>query len=109
AFHFMIFHVAMVHPFAVGDVIAAGELLGNHIGDQTMSDIAVGVSTPNGWKLVSYFDVMTDSLFQSYQAAGVSSRDTLIIPREARDADPLTCSGETIVGSGSLENWVRVN
>jgi hypothetical protein len=74
-----------------------------------MSDIAVGVNTPGGWKLVSYFDVLTDSLFQSYQAAGVSSRDSLIISKEARDADPLTCSGETFTGSGTLENWVIIN
>ena len=109
AFYFIIFHVAVANTFTVGDVVAAGQLLGSHFGDQTMSDIAVGVSTPNGWKLISYFDVLTDSLFQSYQAAGVSSRDALIISREARDADPLTCSGETIIGSGSLENWIILN
>ena len=109
AFYFIIFHVAVANTFTVGDVVAAGQLLGSHFGDQTMSDIAVGVATPGGWKLVSYFDVLTDSLFQSYQAAGVSSRDALIISREARDADPLTCSGETIIGSGSLENWIILN
>ena len=109
AFYFIIFHVAVANPVTVGDVVAEGQLLGNHIGDQTMSDIAVGVNTPGGWKLVSYFDVLTDSLFQSYQAAGVSSRDSLIISKEARDADPLTCSGETFTGSGTLENWVIIN
>jgi len=40
-----------------------------------MSDIAVGVNTLSGWKLVSYFDVITDSIFQNYQARGVSSVD----------------------------------
>lgn len=109
AFHFILFHVAVANPVAVGDVVAAGQLLGNHIGDQTMSDIAVGVNTPGGWKLVSYFDVLTDSLFQSYQAAGVSSRDALIISKEARDADPLTCSGETFSDVGTLEDWVTIN
>jgi hypothetical protein len=35
-------------------------------GDQTMSDIAVGIATPSGWQLVSCFDVMTDRLFERY-------------------------------------------
>lgn len=109
AFHFIIFHIAVASTVTVGDVISKGQMLGNHYGDQTWSDIAVGVSTPGGWKLISYFDVMTDSLFQSYEAAGVSSRDALIISKQERDADPLTCSGDTFVGKGNLQNWATVN
>jgi hypothetical protein len=106
AFYFNIFHMAVADPVTVGETIAEGQLLGHHIGDQTMSDVAVGVSTPGGWKLISYFDVMADSLFQTYQADGVSSRSELIISREARDADPLACSGETFTSTGTLANWV---
>jgi hypothetical protein len=109
AFFFSLFHVAEANPVAVGDTVAAGQLLGNHFGDQTMSDIAVGVNTPDGWKLVSYIDVLTDSLFARYQAAGVGSRVALIISEEARNADLLTCSGETIISSGTLENWVIIH
>lgn len=109
AFYFMIFHVTLANPLNVGDVVIAGQLLGNHASDETMSDIAVGVNTPGGWKLVSYFDVVTDSLFQGYQARGVSSRDTMIISKQERDSDPLTCSGETFTTPGNLENWITLN
>lgn len=109
AFYFIIFHINLVNPLKVGDLTTSGQLLGSHIGSQTMSDIAVGVNTPRGWKLVSYFDVMTDSLFQGYQARGLSSRDTVIISKQARDADTLTCDGETFTNSGKLENWVILN
>lgn len=108
-FNFIIFHINLANPLKVGDMINLGQQLGTHIGSQTMSDLAVSVNTPKGWKLVSYFDVMTASIFLGYQARGVSSRDTMIISKEARDADTLTCNGETFTNSGHLENWVILN
>jgi hypothetical protein len=109
AFYFIIFHVNLTNPLNAGDIVTAGQQLGTHVGSQTESDIAVGVNTPNGWKLVSYFNVMTDSLFQGYKDRGLSLRTDAIISKAARDADPLTCSGETFVTSGNLENWVTLN
>jgi hypothetical protein len=102
----IIFHIALQKTLIVGDSVTAGAQIGYHIGSQTMSDIAVGWSQQNTWKLLSYFDVMTDSLFQHYQSRGVVARSDLIITRQARDADPLNCSGETFGTSGTLENWV---
>ena len=109
AFYFIIFHINLVHPLNVGDTVDVGQLLGNHIGSQTMSDIAVGVNTPNGWKLISYFDVMTDSLFGSYQGRGLTARSVAIISKAERDADPLTCDGELFQNQGNIENWVTLN
>lgn len=109
AFFFIIFHVNLTNSLNVGDLVVAGQQLGTHIGSQTMSDIAVGVSTPTGWKLISYFDVIADSLFQNYQARGLNSRSDAIISREARDVAPLTCNGERFADSGDLENWVILN
>jgi len=109
AFVFIIFHVNVTNSLNVGDLVSAGQQLGTHIGSQTMSDIAVGVNTPNGWKLVSFFDVMADSVFQDYQARGLTSRNDAIISKEARDADPLTCDGEEFTAGGNLENWVILN
>jgi hypothetical protein len=106
----IIAHIALARTLNVGDEVAEGERLGHHIGDQTMSDIMVGIKTPEGWKLVSYFDVMTESLFELYKDRGVSSRSVMMISKEERDADPLTCDGETYVGgSGHIENWVELS
>ena len=109
AFFFILFHVNLNNPVAVGDTLTEGQQLGTHISANTFSDIAVGVNTPDGWKLVFYFDVMTDVLFQTYQARGVPARDDLVISQEARDADPLACSGEQFVTLGNLENWFVLN
>ena len=106
AFTFIIFHIAGLKPFAVGDTMIAGAQIGTHIGSQTMSDIAVAYSAGGKWKLISFAEVMTDSLFARYQARGVAARDSLIISKTARDADPLGCSGDTFGSSGTLPNWV---
>jgi hypothetical protein len=106
AFLFTIFHVNPANPLSVGDEVIEGQTLGTHTGSQTMSDIAVGVNTPDGWKLISFFDVMRSLLFQDYKDRGMNSRDAAVISRENRDADPLTCNGESFVNGGSLENWV---
>jgi hypothetical protein len=109
AFLFTIFHVNPTVPVTPGTAVSAGAQLGWHIGSQTMSDIAVGVNTPSGYKLVSWFDVMTDGLFATYAARGVASRSAAVITRAARDADPLTCSGETFTSAGTLTNWLTLN
>lgn len=106
AFIFIIFHIKLNGPLKIGDVITEGQFLGTHTGDQTMSDIAVGVMTPKAWKLISWFDTMTDSLFQTYQNRGVATRSDLIISKAERDANPATCSAETFLSGGGLSNWV---
>jgi len=110
AFHLVLFHINLSKPLRVGDKVLAGQELGlSEKISGTVSDFAVGVLTPGGHKLVSYFEVMTDSLFSDYQGRGMTSRNDAIITREERDADPLTCIGETFVDTGNLENWVTLN
>jgi hypothetical protein len=107
AFSFIIFHMDLLVTPKIGDKLTKGQQLGTHIGTQTTSDIAVGVNTPRGYKLVSYFDLMTDSLFAAYQERGLSTRSDVIITKEERDADPLICVGdEGFTTQGTLENWI---
>lgn len=107
AFYFILFHVQL-GAFAVGDSVSAGQVLGTHVGSQTMSDIAVEVNTPRGVKLVSYFEVITDSLFDVYANRGMTARTDAIIGKEDRDADPLHCDGETFASPGNIPNWVTL-
>jgi hypothetical protein len=108
AFCFILFHVRTNGLVLVGDSVSAGQLLGTHIGTQSTSDIAVGVNTPTGWRLVSYFEVMTDSVFATYQARGINSRTDAIISEELRDTDPLTCNGGRFASPGNLPNRVTL-
>lgn len=109
AFTIIVFHIRPTMPIDAGTVLQAGQQLGTHWGLQTTSDVAVSVDTPTGYKLVSWFDVITDSLFSAYTARGVTSRDALMITRPARDADPLTCNGETFLTTGALAAWTQLN
>jgi len=103
------FHVSLTSPPAIGDTVAAGDLLGTHYGSESNSDIAVGIVTPDGYMLVSYFDVMTDDVFRDYEARGASSRSDFVITAAERDADPLTCEGEEFSSSGTLPQWFDLN
>lgn len=109
SFTFIIFHIDLGSPLKVGDKLTEGQLLGTHIGNQTTSDIAVGVNTTKGYKLVSYFELMTDSLFAAYEARGMLNRSDAIISKEERDANPLTCDGETFTSRDTLESWVYLS
>jgi len=113
AFTFRIFHVELAADWAVGDEVSAGDLFGVRFGPGPggMSDIAVMVKTPQGERKVSYFDLMTDTLFEKYKARGVQSRQEMIFTEEERDADPLNCvdKGSFFLDGGNLENWVNLN
>jgi len=77
--------------------------------------IGILVNTPAGLRTLSYFDVITDDVFQVYEDRGATSRDDFIITKEDRDADPLECtdapnikiwSSTWIYDKGNILNWV---
>jgi len=103
---FAIFHIKLLKLLKVGDTVKAGQILGTHVGKQTYSDIAVTMNTTKGRRLISYFEVMTDSLFSHYQKRGLKSREHAIISKEARDWDPLTSGGGQFTNRGTINNWV---
>jgi hypothetical protein len=110
AFRFSVFHINMTQQRNLNDQVMAGELLGTHINSQTFSDISVIVNDPTRQgRMVSYFDVITDAVFNEYRNRGVNNREDMIISKTVRDANPLTCSGDTFVSSDTLDNWVILN
>jgi hypothetical protein len=117
AYILRIFHCDLISSaIAAGKKVQSGELLGyarlyyEDLGEHAGSfDIAVWVNTPEGMRLVPFFDAMTDDVFSRYVERGVSSRQEFAITREDRDADPLECNGEWFVSGGNLENWVTLS
>ena len=97
AFTFILFHVNLGKPLLLGDSVQEGQVLGTHIGTQTYSDIAVGVNVPGGYRLVSYFETLTDAGFAPFKARGIADPGQLIIPRAVRDAAPYQCSGQDFI------------
>ncbi len=97
-FIFILFHVNLAKPLAVGDHIAEGQPLGTHVGTQTFSDIAVAVNTPKDYRLISYFETLTDNAFAVFQARGIASRSQMSFTKAERDAAPYRCQGEDFAG-----------
>lgn len=91
AFTFSIFHINTLKPAVVGDRVEEGQVLGTHYSQQTFSDIAVAVHTPTGYHLISYLETLTDEAFAPYQARGIATRESMVIPREVTDANRTTC------------------
>jgi hypothetical protein len=108
AFRFAIFHVNLSRPFKAGDTVKEGERLGAHVGPQTMSDIAVGVETPRGYKLISWFEVLTDAAFAEYARRGITSRSMPIISKAARDARPLATTDRGFATPDTPDDWVAL-
>jgi hypothetical protein len=106
AFRFSIFHINKAFPFNVNNKVSAGQLLGTHIGSQTYSDIAVMLNdSTQQYRLVSYFEVITDSIFKQYSDRGVTTREDMIIPKVIREENPLTCDVDMFTSIDTLQNW----
>jgi hypothetical protein len=108
AFMITIFHVRLLKPIHPGEALTAGQVLGFHVGKQTFSDIAVSVNTPKGRKLVSYLEVMAEAVFNKYRARGLRAREDVIIPKAARDADPLICQEGKFKDPAHEQDWVSL-
>lgn len=110
AFWVSVFHVNLASPLKVGDRLEAGRLLGTSAKTSgTATDVAFWVHTPDGDKLLSFFELMDNSVFAIYEARGVANRQAPIISREDRDADPLTCVGEDFLTEGNIPNWIYLS
>jgi hypothetical protein len=101
-----IFHVAPASEIEPGSTIVAGQRLGTHASTQTMSDIAVQHDRSDGYRLLSFFDTLTDDAFAPLAARGIASREALQISLAERDAAPLSCDGQRFMAADTLEEWV---
>ena len=105
-----IFHVEPDAHIVPNAWLNAGDHVGRHSSGRTYSDIALSIGPTEGGRLISYFDAMTDAVWQLYQARGVTSRSAMIITKAERDADPIPCVGDSQFTSfGTLPNWVVLN
>jgi hypothetical protein len=110
AFDFVLYHVELARPLGVGERVTAGQLLGSSAKSSgTSTDVAAGVHTPQGYRLISLFELMPDWLFAALQQYGVASRQALIITEAERNAQPLVCHGEQFASPGAIPNWVELS
>lgn len=102
-----IFHVTPASELAPGSAISAGQVLGTHASTQTMSDIAVEQGRRDGFRLISFFEALSDEAFAPLAERGIT-REALQISLAERDATPLTCDGEQFMAADPLEDWLSL-
>ncbi|HQG47280.1 MAG TPA: hypothetical protein PLG50_16595, partial [bacterium] len=108
-FEFHLFNFAPLESLGAGQTVQAGQPVGDYVDRLIPSAIAVSVNSTQGRRLISWFEVITDSLWRTYGECGISTTDEFIIRRQARDADPLTCKDGIFTAGGHLDNWVTMN
>lgn len=101
------FRLGHVYPKGIyeGQQIKAGHKIGV-IGAHQSVDMVLGISAIGDYRLVSYFQVMPDIIFEKYKERfGVKDRSEFIISRKYRDAHPLKCvpGSEEFVGGSSSD------
>ncbi|MFT4590841.1 MAG: hypothetical protein ACI80M_000153 [Gammaproteobacteria bacterium] len=107
----VLFHIDLLtDDLVVGSEVSAGQQLGYArmiSGGSVHHDFDIGaqIHTATGVRYVSYFELLDAGVFSNYSSFGLSRSDFIITESE-RDADPLTCEGETFTSSGSLPSWV---
>ncbi|HEX5168801.1 MAG TPA: Ig-like domain-containing protein [Cyclobacteriaceae bacterium] len=110
AMNVQIFHVNLDAGITKNGWLNAGDHIGRHASNETTSDIAVDIGGKENGTLLSYFETMTDEVFEQYQARGVSSRQAAIISKAERDADPVPCVGEQqFTVHGTTPDWLVLN
>ncbi len=107
----VIFHIDLQSAgLTVGSSVEAGQQLGHarmesHRGVVHDFDIAMHLNTADGVRYISYFELLDEDVFSGYIGFG-SYRSDFIITESQRNADPLTCDGETFTSNGSLARWI---
>ncbi len=84
-----LFHIYKSSNIQKGSRVTAGQQIGSVPKGQN-TDISVETKQ----RYVSYFTVMTDSIFAAYAERGVTARDDVILTKEYRDAHPVPCDQE---------------
>ena len=108
AFVVILFHIDLEVLLEVGTKISVGQIIGKKSDHGSGIDIAIYADTPQGKRLVSYFDVIADDVFQAYANRGITSREMMIITREEREEDPLSCTGYYFDRGGSIPGLVEI-
>lgn len=90
-----------------GASVSSGQLIGRASVEprgsyQSVSNFDVAVWTSSG-RLVSWFDIMSDSIFSSYQARGATSRGQFMISKEVADTSTHN------FGNSVSSDWVFLN
>ncbi|MHA1144275.1 MAG: hypothetical protein ACTSRW_06015 [Candidatus Helarchaeota archaeon] len=86
-FFVTLFHVNVQGNLNVGMIISSGDLVGYaDCREGGNVDVAIQCQILGSYKYYSYFDVMTDDVFSSYQTRGLQNRSAIINSKALADS-----------------------
>ncbi len=94
SYYLNFFHVNLLPEFRKSGSVKEGQHIGYIADEYAHAEIAVQKGGL-GAAPISFFDIVTDDLFEEYKKRGVPSRDSFIISKEARDSESLECDQNT--------------
>ena len=118
AFEVHLFHVNLSPGLGTGAHVTAGNFIGYaDLRESVDFDLAVGAawnavqvypntgqsSAPPGFRLLSPFDLMTDSNFAHWSAYGITDRSQLMVPLAYRNAHPGQFGSEDLYNFDPIE------
>jgi hypothetical protein len=86
-----LFHVELDPTLEVGDTVTSGQQIGTHYAYEVSggnSDIAIWVRRPDGYRLISQFEVMSAGVLAEFTARGVSDWATELYFADDAVANP---------------------
>ena len=119
SYYLSFFHVNLLSEFQKGGSVKEGQHIGYLSDEYVHGEIAVQKGL--GGAPISFFNIITDDLFEEYKKGGAKTREDFIIPKEDRDKKSLNCDPNTKEGrfigvsidglkdSTGLNNWVELN
>lgn len=82
-----LFHVFKSSGIAQGTHVSAGQKIG-----VISKGVSMDISVETGNRYVSYFNVMSDSVFATYKERGAKGREDFILTKDYRDNHPVPCN-----------------
>ena len=91
-YYYTYYHIALDPNLTEGTSVEAGQQIGTLGHEESWGEIAVEVRVNSQEShLISFLQVATDDVLAIYKERGVNTASDVIITKEQRDANPLSC------------------
>jgi hypothetical protein len=93
-YYFNFLHLKLLPDLGLGSTVKAGQQIGTLINEENWGEIGVQVRVNSTESyFISFLQVVTGEVFDAYNVRKITSPLDVIVSKEQRDANPLSCGG----------------
>tara|TARA_B100001123_G_C15341920_1_gene1035340 strand:- start:3043 stop:4182 length:1140 start_codon:yes stop_codon:yes gene_type:complete len=109
-YYFNFLHLRLLPGLGLGSSVKAGQQIGTLINDENWGEIGVQVRVSSKESyFISFLQVVTDEVFELYKVRKVTSPLDVIVSKEQRDSNPLSCGGDAPPAARWFEGSSKYN